>query len=130
MPRRSVNSRNEQVGEIASDNQTYMTTNDAYVALLAHAKQTEALGQVAGLLSWDQEAIMPAKGGEARSEQAGAMSSVIHARRSDPQVAEWLDAIEPDRLDDAGRANLRLIRRSHDQAWARASGQRRRKFSV
>ena len=93
-----------------------MTTNDAYVALLAHAKQTEALGQVAGLLSWDQEAIMPTKGGEARSEQAGAMSSVIHARRADPKVAEWLDAVEQDGLDDVGRANLRLIRRSHDQA--------------
>ena len=90
--------------------------NDAYAALLAHAKQTEALGQVAGLLSWDQEAVMPAKGAEARSEQAGAMSSVIHARRSDAQVAEWLDAVDVDGLDAAGKANLRLIQRSHDRA--------------
>ena len=90
--------------------------NDAYAALLAHAKQTEALSQVAGLLSWDQEAIMPANGAEARSEQAGAMSSVIHARRSDPQVTEWLNAVEVDTLDEAGLANLRLIRRSHDRA--------------
>ena len=30
--------------------------------LLAHLKQTAALSQAAGILSWDQEAMMPAKG--------------------------------------------------------------------
>lgn len=93
-----------------------MRTNDAYEALLAHARETEALSQVAGLLSWDQEAAMPRKGADARSEQAGAMSSVIHARNSDPRVAEWLDAVDGADLDAVGHANVRLIRRSHDRA--------------
>ena len=93
-----------------------MTSNYPYVALLEHSKQTEALGQVAGLLSWDQEAVMPHKGADARSEQAGAMSSVIHARRSDPRMAEWLDAIDTSMLDAAGRANVRLLRQNHERA--------------
>ena len=36
-----------------------MTSNSAYAELLAHLKQTTALGQVAGLLTWDQETVMP-----------------------------------------------------------------------
>ena len=93
-----------------------MTPSDAYGALLAHAKETEALSQVARLLSWDQEAMMPHKGADARSEQAGALSSVIHARNANPLVAEWLDAADPGETDVVGRANLRLIRQEHERA--------------
>ena len=64
-----------------------MNHADAYAALSAHLKQTAALSGVSGLLSWDQEAIMPPKGAEQRAEQAGAMSAMLHERRSDPRVA-------------------------------------------
>ena len=93
-----------------------MTSDDAYAALLAHLKETHALQQVARLLSWDQEAMMPAKGAEARAEQAGAMSAVLHARRTDPRIPDWIAAIDEDALDAAGRANLREAARDHDRA--------------
>lgn len=93
-----------------------MTPDAAYTALVEHARQTEALDQVAGLLSWDQEAMMPPKGAEARAEQAGAMSTVLHARRTDPQIPDWLAAIDEAALDASARANVRLIRRSHARA--------------
>ena len=31
----------------------------AYDALMAHERETQALAQVAGRLSWDQETVMP-----------------------------------------------------------------------
>ncbi|MFK7945084.1 MAG: carboxypeptidase M32, partial [Paracoccaceae bacterium] len=93
-----------------------MTHEDAYAALSAHLKQTAALSGVAGLLSWDQEAVMPPNGAEQRAEQAGAMSAVLHERRSAPQVAAWLAAIDAGALDDAGRANIREARRAYNQA--------------
>ena len=93
-----------------------MSSNAAYSELMAHTRDTAALGQVAGLLSWDQEVMMPANGTEQRAEQAGAMSGVLHARRTDPKVGDWLAAIDADALDPVGQANVREIRRSFDRA--------------
>ena len=93
-----------------------MSSNAAYTDLLAHVRETTALGQAARLLSWDQEVMMPAGGIAQRAEQAGAMVRVLHARRTDPRVGDWLAAIDGDALDPVGRANLREIRRAHDRA--------------
>ncbi|MEO1490573.1 MAG: carboxypeptidase M32 [Pseudomonadota bacterium] len=90
-----------------------MTSAEAYDALMAHMKTSEALGQVAGLLNWDQEAVMPSAGAEARAEQAGAMQAVMHQRMTDPRMAEWLATIDDTALDPVGQANLRAIRRRH-----------------
>ena len=93
-----------------------MTSAEAYAALLAHLKETHALAQVARLLSWDQEAMMPPKGAEARAAQAGAMSAVLHARQVDPRIPDWISAVDASTLDAAGRANLREARRDHERA--------------
>ena len=93
-----------------------MTSGDAYSALLIHLKETQSLEQVARLLAWDQEAVMPPKGAEARAMQAGALSSVLHGRRIDPRIPEWLESIVEEDLDTTGRANLREARRSYDRA--------------
>jgi len=93
-----------------------MTSNSAYSDLLEHLKTSTALEQVAGLISWDQETMMPTTGGTARAEQAGAIEGVLHARRSDPKVGEWLEAIDFDALDLTGQANLRVAKRDYDRA--------------
>lgn len=88
----------------------------AYDDLMAHQRETEALAQVAGRLGWDQETVMPRGAAPQRAEEMAAMESVLHARRIDPRVADWLEQIDGNTLDDVGRANLRHIRRSHDRA--------------
>ncbi len=88
----------------------------AFDALMAHSKQTQALAQVAGRLGWDQETTMPRGAAPQRAEEMAAMESVLHARRTDPQLADWLQAIDPSALDEAGSAQVRLIRRSYDRA--------------
>jgi carboxypeptidase Taq len=92
-----------------------MTSKDAYDALLSHLKSIAALKLTANLLSWDQEAMMPARGAQARAEQAGALEAVLHERWSDPRIPEWLSEIEVDTLDPVGRANVREARRSHEK---------------
>src|SRR5699024_2386853 len=79
-------------------------------------KDAAALGQIARLLHWDQEAMMPPKGAAQRAEQAGALMGVLHERRTDPRIADWLDAIEPAELDEAGRWNLFWTRRHYERA--------------
>ena len=83
----------------------------AFAELMAFQRQTEALAQVAGRLGWDQETVMPEGSAGQRAEEIGALESVLHARRTDPRIAGWLDAAQA--LDAVGAAQLRQIRRSY-----------------
>ncbi len=86
--------------------------SEPYAALMAHVKQTTALGQISGLLGWDQETMMPRGASAQRAEWSGALASTMHARRVDPQIGDWLAAIDDTSLDATAQANLRHIRRS------------------
>jgi carboxypeptidase Taq len=81
-----------------------------YGELIAFTRETVALAQVAGRLGWDQETMMPRGAGAQRSEEMAALEGVLHARRTDPRVGEWLDRAEAP--DDAGTAQLREIART------------------
>ena len=88
----------------------------AFDDLMAFQRETEALAQVAGRLSWDQETVMPRGAAPQRAEETAALETVLHARRFDPKVGEWLAIIDEAHLDDVGRAQLRHIRRSRERA--------------
>lgn len=87
-----------------------------YDALMAYDRDTQALAQVAGRLGWDQETMMPRGAAEQRGEEMAAMENVLHARRTAPQMADWLDGIDDSTLDAVGQAQMRHIRRSHARA--------------
>ena len=80
---------------------------------MAFQRQTEALSLVAERLGWDQETMMPRGAADQRGEEMAAMEGVLHARRTDPRIANWMEAAEAP--DAAGAAQLRLIRRSYDR---------------
>ncbi len=82
-----------------------------YQQLMAFQHDTEALAQVAGRLGWDQETMMPEGAARQRSEELAAMEAVLHARRTDARIGEWLAAIDDGKLDAVGQANMRHIRR-------------------
>lgn len=86
----------------------------AYAELMEYQRQTEALAQIAGRLGWDQETVMPRGAAQQRAEEMAAIEGVLHARRTDPRLADWLD--EAEGADEEGEAQLRLIRRSHTRA--------------
>ncbi|CUH53761.1 carboxypeptidase M32 [Shimia marina] len=85
----------------------------AYEQLMAFEHTTQALGQVAGRLGWDQEAIMPKGAAGQRAEEMAAMESVLHARRIDPKVGEWLAAIDTAQLDEVAKAHVRHIAKTY-----------------
>ena len=93
-----------------------MTHDEAYAALHAHLKTTGALEQVAEILSWDQEVMMPEKGDAQRTEQMGALEQVLHARRGDARMSDWLAAIDDTKLDQAGRVNVAEARKALHRA--------------
>lgn len=86
---------------------------DAFEELMAYTRETEALSQVMGRLGWDQETMMPRGAAEQRGDELAALSGVLHARRIDPRVGDWLEEAAPE--DEAGEAALRLIRRSYER---------------
>jgi carboxypeptidase Taq len=86
----------------------------AYDDLMGFVRVTEALGQVAGRTGWDQEVMMPEGAAEQRAEEMAALEQVLHARRCDPRVGEWLAQAEA--IDAIQAAQLREIRRSYDRA--------------
>ena len=86
----------------------------ALADLLAFQRETEALAQIAGRLGWDQETMMPRGAAPQRGDEMAAIEGVLHARRTDRRLADWLAAAEPSGPVEA--AQVRLIRRSHDRA--------------
>ena len=85
----------------------------AYEELMAFQRETEALSQVAGRLGWDQETMMPEGATPQRAEEHGAMANILHARRIDPRVGDWLEKAEGATL--AETANLREIKRDFER---------------
>ncbi|MEX3015192.1 carboxypeptidase M32 [Gymnodinialimonas hymeniacidonis] len=82
--------------------------------LLAHQRTSAALGQVMGRLGWDQETMMPPGAAEQRGEEMAALETVLHARRTDPKVGDWLAQAEP--RDEVEAAHLREIRRGYERS--------------
>lgn len=85
----------------------------AYTDLMAFQRDTSALGQISGRLGWDQETVMPRGATGQRAEEMAAIAAVIHARQTDPRIADWLDQAQAP--DEVGEAQLRQIRKKYDR---------------
>ncbi|MFB6126656.1 MAG: carboxypeptidase M32 [Halolamina sp.] len=93
-------------------------TPEAYDDLLDRYRTVQYLGDAAGVLSWDQQVVMPEGGNPARAKQQSAVSEVSHDLLTDEAFAEALQGAEAavDDLTDDQRANVREIRESYDRA--------------
>jgi carboxypeptidase Taq len=90
-------------------------TNSAFTELMEFTRETQALAQVAERLGWDQETMMPRGAAEQRGEEMAAMEGVLHARRGDPRIGDWIAALDGAALEPADAAQLRLIRRRYER---------------
>ncbi len=85
----------------------------AFDDLMSYQRDTEALAQIAGRLGWDQETMMPRGAAEQRGEEMAALEGVLHARRTDPRIGDWLaGAVAPDAV---GTAKLWHVQRTFDR---------------
>lgn len=85
----------------------------AYDDLMAFQRETEALGQVMGRLGWDQETVMPAGAAEQRAEEMAALDGVLHRRRTDPRIGDWLAKITPE--SPVAQRQVYKIRRGYER---------------
>lgn len=68
------------------------------------------------MLSWDQQVMMPKEGGKPRAQQLSILSKLHHQLLTSREIAESLDEIQKEELDEEKRANIREIERRHDKA--------------
>ncbi|RMH52212.1 MAG: carboxypeptidase M32 [Alphaproteobacteria bacterium] len=92
-----------------------MTPAEARAAMAEHLRRITALSQVAGLLHWDQETMMPPRGAAQRAEQIAALEEVLHGLRADPRIPEIAEAMGAD-LPPAEAAARREALRAHARA--------------
>lgn len=95
-----------------------MTTNScpSYDKLHQHCARISHLQHVQSITSWDESAMMPKGGGEARGAAMATLSVVIHEMMTEPKLADWLHQAEDEALTDWQRANLREIGRVYREA--------------
>lgn len=88
--------------------------------LRLHLAEIHDLEKAAWLLSWDQQTMMPARGGAVRSAQIATLAKVAHERFTDDRTGRLLDAAasetatQPADGDDASL--VRVARRDWEKA--------------
>lgn len=91
----------------------------AYRDLERRFARHAAIGDALGILSWDQQTMMPEGAAEGRSEQIAALSVLQHELLTDAKVGDLIAEAEADpSLGSVEKANLREMKRDHLHATA------------
>lgn len=86
----------------------------SYERLSEMLREINNVSSVLGLLSWDEQVMMPAGSAELRGSQKAALTSVIHARKTSDELNKAITAAESDleKLDAYQKATVRDAARS------------------
>ncbi len=88
----------------------------SYQKLEQHQQQLHRLSHLSAICGWDQAAMMPEGGNEARAEAMAELGLLIHHKRIAPELGDWIAKAESEPLDETQRANLREIKRHWQDA--------------
>lgn len=95
-----------------------MNTTKLLADFYNNLREIYRLECVLSLLDWDQKVMMPPEGAEDRAEQVELLSTLIHERKTAPEVLETVDALfgEIETLSPDDASNVREIKRNFDRA--------------
>ena len=88
---------------------------ELYDSFLDHVRRYNYLGDAAGVLSWDQQVMMPPDGTPARSKQVSTLSTLRHELLTEGKVGELLAELDGE-VDAEKQAVVREVRREHERA--------------
>lgn len=94
-------------------------TQQIYDQLCHHARETALLSATECALGWDERTMMPPEAAEYRAEQMTLLAGLIHRRRTDPRLGEWLaelaeSPLAADRHGDAA-TTIRQLKRDYEK---------------
>ena len=87
-----------------------------YENFIGRVKELSLIGSLTGIMGWDQETMMPPKGGKLRSEMMAFLSSQSHSRITDPEMGKLLSSLQSQNLTDEQAANVREVQQSYEKA--------------
>lgn len=90
--------------------------HSAFDTLVAYQRQTETLGSISGLLSWDMETKMAQGSAAKRGEQLAVLSGLIHDRNAASQLRDLISAARENAQDVTTLRHIALIEREADKA--------------
>jgi carboxypeptidase Taq len=90
-----------------------------YRRLCQFVRETALLAAAEAALGWDERTMMPVQAAEFRADQLTLLAGLIHQRRTDKRLGEWLgelieSPLAADRHSDAG-TTLRQLKRDYDK---------------
>jgi carboxypeptidase Taq len=88
----------------------------SYQALQQHFVKISHFAHLASISQWDQAAMMPSGGNDARGAALAELSVLIHQLTTAPQLGDWIAAAELENISAAEKASLAAIKRRWQQA--------------
>jgi carboxypeptidase Taq len=86
--------------------------------LTEHCRETALWNSIESLLGWDERTMLPTGGGEYRADQITLLAGMLHKRRTDKQLGEWLNELAAAPIEnphgDRG-ATIRELKRQYDR---------------
>ncbi len=89
-----------------------------YQKLVQHHLKISRFEHLSAICGWDQAAVMPSGGNEARSEAMAELSVHLHQLGNAPQLAEWFTNAESESLSEHELASLREMKSQWQQTTA------------
>lgn len=83
----------------------------AYDELTTLNLRLHRLGHLGSIAGWDQAALMPPKGNDARAAALTELAGLMHRLRTEPALRDTIDRAAQEDLSEEQRANLREIER-------------------
>ncbi|UUM29548.1 carboxypeptidase M32 [Vibrio japonicus] len=88
----------------------------AFEKIKAHSQKLSHFQHLASICGWDQAAVMPSGGSQARSEAMAELYVHMHNLQTQPQLADWFSEAEQETLNTQDSATLRELKRNWQQA--------------
>ncbi|BCN24033.1 carboxypeptidase M32 [Vibrio alfacsensis] len=88
----------------------------AFQKLIAHSKKVSHFDHLASIVGWDQAAVMPAGGAEARSNAIAELDVHIHSLMTQPHLGDLFAQAEEEPLSINEKAELREMKRNWQQS--------------
>ena len=104
------------MSEAAAPDPAVGTLTDTWERLIARMREFSDIDHATALLGWDQETMMPLRGGDGRARQMATLRVVRHERLVDPVLGDLLDRADGEALDGARAAMVRWLKRDRDRA--------------
>ncbi|MDV6251192.1 carboxypeptidase M32 [Vibrio sp. EA2] len=88
----------------------------AFEKLKKHSLKISHFQHLAAICGWDQAAVMPNGGSQARSEAMAELYVHMHNLQTQPQLSDWFAQAEQESLNTQDSATLRELKRNWQQA--------------